>query len=165
MPRGGRRKGAGRKKLLDYVSRLAIGWRCEQLWREAWEAKANKTKKTLDAEMPKTRLEWVKAHAIPVAERAAWLKGAGAWHWENVYLALCEDQEGDTYDPRQPARRLIYLVKRPKGVRKDIMKRVAAEETAKRGITITPRMVETCWKELRRHNRKLEIDDEWKPPT
>lgn len=150
MPRGGRRPGAGRKpgRTLRLMERMRIGARCERLWREERhraEESAIRKETLLVSE------EWEKAQSVPVAERAAWLDSwEGEEYLEDVRAGLQVDQGFDLYDDSEPERIRTILPKRPKNLRRPIIEKIAAEESERRGARVTPRMVESCWKEFRR---------------
>ena len=141
MPRGGRRPGAGRKRTLSGQERLVVGVHCERLLQDEWEAAKQKA---IELATPAIREEWGKARAIPVAERKKWIGSfADKDHRDNVEMAL-DEERGTTVTP--------IRVRRPKGVRKDIINQVADE----RGVSL--RMVETCWKEYRALQKHLRED-------
>ena len=153
MPRGGRRAGAGRRSVLTDMERFAIGARCEERWRAA--AQANEDAAIAKA-TPRVQQEWAKARAVPVSERKAWLSSyAGREHLDDVEFALREDQRIEAEDELEAARHVRIRVKRPKGQRQRIIEAVAADESVRRGVRISARMVERCWKEFRAVQRSL----------
>lgn len=140
MPRGGPRPGAGRprRRLLDAFYRLTIGDRCEQLWREAWQA-------ALQARInaPSEYLKAVaKIQSIPLAGRRRLTPDQR----DNIKFALREDQRRVG---RREKRLVTVTAPRPWGLRKPIIERVAREESKKCDRRITPRMVKSCWDESR----------------
>jgi hypothetical protein len=139
--RGGKRAGAGRPPLITYSERLKIGARCERLWREVGQAKE---KAAVDAAIPTALRYLERAKGIPIGKRKKWLKSQdGRDYLGDVDSALVEDQYGEGAKRKKPSHRLVIGYRRPKGVRKQIMDQVAAQ------FGITPRMVESCWKEFR----------------
>lgn len=164
MPRGGRRPGAGRKpgRTLGLMERLRIGGRCEKLWRDACEESATAELATKTGEAQR---QWGKAQSVPVGERRAWLEGRVSVSWkgqeltyedyrEDVRSALQQDQGIDLESDDEPTRVITVTPKRPKGLRKEIIWRVASEETERRAIEISERKVESYWKEFRRFEKE-----------
>ena len=148
MSRGGRRAGAGRKPVLSELSRLAIGARCEELWRNEWKAGV---KRAVTAATATVAVEWQSVNAIPVAERKRWLRpNAYDDHRDNIEFALREQQKIAASDERDPCRGIRIVPRRPKGRREAIVDQVSEEQSAKRGVLVSRRLVESCWKEFRR---------------
>jgi hypothetical protein len=145
MPRGGARSGAGRAPTLSFREKVAIGSHCEQLWRDEYEKKLNAA---LDARYENADVEWRKA-----LDARARGEPPHYYHADDVELALETDHGRPSWG--KPLRRL-------KGMAQAIIKHVAAIETAKRGIKVSPRMVLTCWKLFRATETKL-IADAGKP--
>jgi hypothetical protein len=147
MPRGGKRKGAGRKhgSALDYRSRFRIGQRCEVLWREAW---TTNTEKEAARRTTHVRKEWEKIQIIPVPDRKAWLKSQTAKDYQDdVKWALREDHAKEKYDRRKTPRGLHVSGKRPYGKKNSILRKVAREF---KEYGVRESVVEKCWDEYRR---------------
>ncbi len=90
-----------------------------------------------------------------MSERKAWLSSdAGRDYLDDVEFALHEDQRIED-DELEAARLVRIRVKRPKGQRQRIIEAVAADESVRRGVRISARMVERCWKEFRAVQRSL----------
>ena len=148
MARGGKRAGAGRKAVVSELSRLAIGARCEELWQNEWKAGVKRAVATATATVA---VEWQSVNTIPVAERKRWLQShAYDDHRDNIELALREQQKIAASDERDPCRGIRIVPRRPKGAREAIMDQVSEEQSAKRGVLVSRRLVESCWKEFRR---------------
>lgn len=156
MPRGGRRAGSGPPRVLDDLERLEIYARCEDLWREAWqasEAKAmNLTPKT--ERKREARGEYEAAmrdlDRIPILERRAWLDTFEAGNHRDVVEEYRRSDQGiDDADDTPAALIKTVKVPQPYGVRGPIMDRVAAEFSHRLGKTISTRQVRTCWEEVR----------------
>ena len=124
-----------------------IGARCESLWRDAWAAGIDAV---LAESTRKASQIWAKAREIPVPDRAEWIRTTAAQDYlSDVRAAIHEDSFGEDagYADGDPVPRLIQARgKRPKN-RKKIIAQVASETGE------TKRMVETCWKALRRFER------------
>ena len=152
--RGGPRPGAGRPKgsrKLRGLARWAIGGHCEEIWREAQRAA---TDEAVAKATKHFRKEMAYVDAVPLDERTAWLAScAYEDHKDNVRFALQTDQGLD--DDQEPARYITVVAKRPMGLKDEIIKKVAAEESAKHGIDIAPRYVKTCWSEFRKMQQSL----------
>jgi hypothetical protein len=144
--RGGSRKGAGRKRLIeDEFSRLGIGGKCEELWRNEWEAAREHE---IAHRLKTVRKEYQKLHSIPVRSRKEFWRGAGANDYkEDIEYALQEDQ--GLSDEKKPARYVEFDAKRPKGKKKAIIEAIAKAETEERGIRISARYVQKCWDDWR----------------
>lgn len=151
MARGGKREGAGRIAALDDVfTRLAIGGRCEGLWREACSQKLAETQSRLTVGVSNL---WQTARDLPVAERQQRKKKQWAPvsedYRDSIDSALREDLGVDASDAEEPNRLLTVATKRPKGPATDIINFIAQDETTKRGIKISTHMVKRCWAEFR----------------
>ena len=151
MARGGKREGAGRIAALDDVfARLAIGGRCEGLWREAYSQKLAETQAQLTVGVSKL---WQTARDVPIAERQQRQKKQWAPvsedYQDSIDSALREDLRVDASDANEPNRLLTVATKRPRGPAMDIIRFIAQDETAKRGIKISTHMVKRCWAEFR----------------
>jgi hypothetical protein len=127
------------------MDKIAVGGQCERLWGEAARDNARDS-----AGLVELQKSWKRAQDVPVHERTRIGK---LWHEEQS-----DDVEG-TLAEHGRERLVTVPVKRPKGLRQNIKERVAAEETSRRGITITPRMVDECWKEFRALQKRLDNDD------
>ena len=139
MPRGGKRKGAGRKPQLEPLDRLRAGARCESLWREAFEAKLSEA---IAAATENVQNEHRTAQRVPISKRKDWIKSEeGQIHIEDVEDALWLDQ--GLSDESRPSRLIQVKAKRPKGIWSGIFATVAEAEG------IPPRMAESCLKEFR----------------
>jgi len=139
MPSGGKRKGAGRKPKLDSMSCLRAGAHCERLWREAYEGNLAAA---IDDATWIVQDEHNELKQIPIEERAAFIKSEkGQTYVDAVRDALRVDQ--GISDDSEPSRLVHIQAKRPKGIRSEIISKVAEAEGT------TDRMVETCWKEFR----------------
>ena len=155
--RGGRREGAGRKRVLDEWERLAVGGRCEEVWREMSE---DARLKHVSARTTHVQAVWDEARAIPVSERRKWIKShAFRDYLEDVEFALQSDDgisppenEAGEVEPGieiRADRLLDVTVPRLKGYRQDIIDRIAADETRLRGHDVSSNLVKLCWKEFR----------------
>jgi len=151
MPRGGARKKPGPKPKLEWIDKISVGARFEELWRE--KKLANEIA-AVSAATETVAVEWSKVQAIPVSERKKWLASAAYDdHVENVEYALQQDQ--GLQDHETPSRIVQIKPKRLNGLRKQIIAEVATLESFERGVEITPRMVETCLKEFRKLEQEL----------
>lgn len=156
MRRGGRRQGAGRKPVLpDETARLWIGSRCEELWRSAHH-KALKT--AVESKTATVQAEYAKARAIPVPERAKWLKShAGLTYLEDVAFAIAEQENlpADGEDEEAPGALVHVSVPRLKGERKRIIKAVAIESAERFETHVSERLVASHWAEFRKLEQAL----------
>ncbi|MBX5461806.1 MAG: hypothetical protein IRZ28_12045 [Steroidobacteraceae bacterium] len=143
--RGGRRPGAGRPGL-PFERRFVIGGQCEELWRRAIE---ENTRKQLNERTRVVRDQWKKASQK--RNRSQWIKTRDYEEYlEDVRGAMQEDQRIDaTKDDRDPDRLYVIRPRRPKNLRRQIIREVAAQHG------VTKRMVLQCWKEYRRLERDV----------
>lgn len=152
MPRGGKRSGAGRPATIpDQWERFAIGAQCEALWRSEICARREAEERRLTSIVSR---EWAKAEAVPVRDRAVWIRSqAGEDHREDVEYALREEQ--GTPDDAEPSRLLSVKIARPKGPAKEILAAVAAAQSTARGRPISTATVQRCWTEYRSLAKEL----------
>ena len=131
MPRGGKRPGAGRNRVLDDMERLRIGGHCERLWREAVQQSLHRE---IDAATKNVQRE------RKLLEREKGAKKV-ALDDEDLLDALRLDQ--GLADDETPSRLLSVRPKQPKGRKPKIKADIAATHG------LTERMVQTCWDEFR----------------
>lgn len=161
MSRGGKREGAGRNPDIDPALRLPIGAKIQSLLGEAQaEKNREERRKAVDPRladewsMPaKLSIEWARKNDVSLTDRdeegrlvyrKAWYESPdGKLYQEDVKTALREIQ-GIQDDKIEPNRFRQIPVKRIKGQRKEIIRKVAAEEG------ISESMAEQCLKEFRR---------------
>jgi len=155
MPRGGKRRNAGRNPSVDPLTQLAIGAHCEKLLREETEAVLKQ--KIRDATKT-VAIEWEKVNTIPVAERKAWLaSNAVEDHRDNVTWALQTDQHIED-DDDEPNRVLHFTAAPPKGAVKAIQERMAVEYSASLGKPLSTDMVKRWWRKYRDFERSSTSD-------
>ncbi len=139
MPRGGRRRGAGRKPNLDVFEALEVAGECTSRWQEtidirleaAQQARLNKS----DYLAIQTKLR-----AVPISS------DEGRQLVEDVSFARREMAGTDPDDETDPPRLITYTVPRPYGARAPIIRDVAAWASARFGKPVSPRTVERAWK-------------------
>ena len=148
MKHGGEREDAGRKPIVDELTRLKVGARCEAMMREKAEiVKA----KTINETLSTLQELQEKANQIPLQERPGWLdKEAGQDYLDDVSFTLQTIQ--NLGDEIEPAKAMRIKLKRPWGAREEIIKKVAAESS------LTERLVRTCWDEYRQFLRQSKED-------
>lgn len=142
MPRGGRRNGAGRSSKLDFWERLEVGAACERRFRALW-------KKNIDADWESRpgvdRLHYLQARFRKAAP-ASKARGDLSIQIENLIRRM----------KRIPSfvakvgRGFTKAGPRPKGVKSEICRSVAAEFCAKWDRDdLGPRYAQRCWDEFR----------------
>lgn len=132
MPRGGKREGAGPKPTLSDLERIGVAARYEKYWHKLADANLYDAVDAATANVRKEhkRLEDGKIHSFDE-------------HNDDVRNALSLDR-GLSWDSDEiPSPYLHVRGKRPKGVRKELLAKVAKE------FGISARMVESCVKEYR----------------
>jgi hypothetical protein len=150
-PRGGRRKGAGRKPLLPALARLDAGAlthnRIQQAAHDAFVQGVRRHQTTELHDL------WRKLNAIPVADRLKWFKATRGTHGEykaendaSAIGALRFDAELEI------GRQRVFLNpgKAAYRVRERVLREVAAEKSKLYDVKISPRMIERCLKEYRK---------------
>src|SRR5712691_8357915 len=111
---GGARAGAGRKRVLSWRQRIAVGAECERLWQEAVESRA-RAHYEQDPRVREIRLEQSRTGLIPLSLK----KTTG-----KLSLLEIEDEIETILDGRS---RLVSIpVKRPWGTRPRIIEDVRA---------------------------------------
>lgn len=145
MPRGGARKGAGRKPVLNLEERWALGAQCEGLWqdeiRARRDAKGRKAYEDVDE-------EYRRVQASLRRRGTSWLRSeAGMQALADVEIARRE-RLGLSDDEVLPAVNRISAP-RPKRLRAEIIAQVALASN------ISPRRAEACWKEFRQMARRV----------
>ncbi len=140
MPKGGARVGAGRKAGLN---ELEVRLLCD-LYRELSQAAAlaEADRRLEDRVAPETREIWARMAAVPVPDRAAWLRSEEAEMLrEDLYFIRRErDRVPDTED-RDGARLHEQLVKRVYGARDGIIDTTAARMSELLGRPISTSQV------------------------
>lgn len=148
MSRGGVREGAGRKPVLTPMQMIAVGGECERRFRQEWE----RARQTAWDEKPAVK----EVHALQAEVRAGVKEhGPAFWHSaegrelrETVEQAIREIRR--TPDFVEHTNRVFTLTApRPKGVKANICKAVAAEFSQEWGVSLSPRNVQTCWDQFR----------------
>lgn len=133
-PRGGKRDGAGRPRVLSEIQSIEIGAFCENEWNGERHKEGFGGFDALPSR-PKTFADLVKTipEGLSVAKQMAARQQIGR--------AVFGDRSR-VYRVRLP---------RPRGgnVRRDIMRAGVAYAREKFGVEITERLVETCWKNYR----------------
>lgn len=168
MPRGGRRPGAGRPSgsTMPRLTRLAIGAECERRERLRREQRAQAAHHEKTENL---RRQYEKAQSIPPEDRKVWLRSEeGEDHLAEVDIALRRDQGllrevdddavGEDDLGPEPDRVYSYRLRQPKGAREQIVREVAREESARRGIEIKESAVRRYWTEFRKVQRDLDQD-------
>jgi hypothetical protein len=134
---GGSRIGAGRKRQLTIYQRVRIGTVCEYKSRLIAEQRAE----SRGASHPNA------AKIQKLQEKMSGKRGRFAdrrFPWDVATISRQLDKIG---------RRSTIGLRRPKGVRADILREVAAEVYRAERIRITARMVRRCWTEYRQFLR------------
>jgi len=134
MPRGGARKGSGRKPRIPLIERFAVCARFQREWGKLAEQLAMQRHKVA---LPYEEINESRAflNALPLRDRkqlSSEAKQHLAW--------LGETLEGH---------RVVHP-RRPQGEREALIRRIAAEESERRKIIITPRMLKRWLIEYRR---------------
>lgn len=127
----------GRRQVLSLLQRIAVGGECERLWR----ALAEKSAVDRYENQPETialRIEQRRTDLIPVRLRRR----------SQESLADIRADIEDVLDGR--SRFVSIPVKRPKGLRADVIRKAIGWCRRKYRIDITSRRAEACWKEYRR---------------
>ena len=152
MPSGGKRAGAGRKRILTDCQEGWIGARCAELW----EAELEKARaKAFEALAPAYLEEVAKAQSVPIDQRAQWLRSqAFEYHQDDIDSAIREDQ-GITDEEVEASRFVRIIPKRPYGRRAAIIAQVAAEASARYGTPIKASFVADAWKQFISDYRNL----------
>ena len=165
MPRGGKRKGAGRPKgsiKLTFMQKMVVGSRCERLLSEIMQREEKK--KLKDAHKYVQEL-WDEAQSIPMAERGAWLNSAAynqyqkdakmALGMDQGIIKMPEDDNDDSYlyekesdSGVSPERVVRFELSTPWGARKSVVNTVAVQ------TGLEPGYVDYCWKRFSEFERK-----------
>ena len=148
MKHGGKRENAGRKPIVDELTRLKVGAKCEAMQRE--KAETIKTK-TIHETLSSLQELQERANRLPLQERPGWPeKEAGQDHIDDMSFTLQTIQNlGDEIEPTKAMR---IKLKKPWGASEEIIKKVAAESS------LTERLVRTCWDEYRQFLRESKGD-------
>ena len=156
MGRGGRRKGAGRKRAFTEQEELQIGDCCEFLY-ERYEDQG--VEREMDKRCPETakHRRWV--WSVPVEQRREFLKNNEAKIWENFDEAARTDNQTDPDD--YVDKDGLYFVgerRKPQGVRDRIKKIVQRELCMNYGISVSTYKIDKCWQKFRWMFSKNELD-------
>lgn len=151
MASGGWRAGAGRPSI-SRVDRLLIGARCEAEWLALAEDQATgRHNKIVDAEGIKKSRRFL--HRVPLKFRPVVLDRAARKKIDTKGLtpSLAEAvfQLHHLIWNELNGRRRFVTFKTPQGQQSDLIARVAANETAARGITVSERKVRRWWDDYR----------------
>lgn len=151
-PKGGRRPGAGRKRILSVEDRLVVGALVEDELRLAAEGQTDaairKAFQDVDLES-----QWRRLHSIPVRQRQAWrrrllVEGKSEEEDDSPISQLLADVSTDIGDRRH----FPGATATPYGARRQAL----AEIARRRGLTV--RMVEKCLEEYRAFKADDSVD-------
>lgn len=133
--RGGSRRGAGRKPILNALERLEVGSRCQRLQIEIANRRQMLDYATaLEEEAVPEQWQWI--NAIPVEERPA-------------FLVSEEFKEHQLWMDEARSQLKRPIRKRPYGVQRRVLREIseALSQELDREIKVT--FVEDCWDEYR----------------
>jgi len=156
--RGGGGRGAGRRKSLTMLERIAIGSAAENLSKDhARENAYCRIRARVITDEIKER--WAIAASIPIDERRAWLQSfEGQDHEEVIEFALLEvtrvgkldEDPASALDEVDIAPRIFSEpIKTPYGKRPQILAIVSKCAARKLQKPVSARMVDKCWKLFR----------------
>lgn len=139
MPRGGQRRGAGRKPKMDALESLEVAVECGTRWRDIIDKRLESAQqRRLDkSDYVATQ---VKLRAVPISS------DEGLQLLEDVEFARREMAGIDADDETDPPRLITYTAPRPYGARAPIIREVAAWASARFAKPVSPRSVERAWK-------------------
>lgn len=158
MPRGGRRIGAGRRRKLDHLARMAVGSACERRFNDTWnEARqlAWRSRPGYD-EREALLLEY---RAIPISERPSFHRSARGVEWAEESEQAIRVMRNTPDWVRHTNRNFTLDAPRPKSVCNKICETVAAEFSAKWLVQLLPSYVLKCWNEYRAFERATEAHE------
>lgn len=175
MPHGGARTGAGRPKKLDFIQRLWIGSRCEELFVKELKSKLKKLIESDELfEDYHTRVE--RLYAIPLDKRPAYLRSeAMDAHRDEVNIetrqAIARDlkRDGQTDEAiriengNEPLGIVVfrYQASKPQGCRQKIIAQVLNESQQRYPeVGLARRTIDKCWKEARAFERELRSESD-----
>jgi len=151
--RGGRRPGAGRKVLLDYLQLVGIGGLIDRRITDARDAhfvqRVHKQFPDADLEM-----HWRRLHAVPVRSRQDWNakleeRGLSVENDDHPISQLISDVRAEIGDRRY----FVNPGKMPYGVRAKVL----AETAKEHGITV--RMAKRCLETYRSFKKRFDEED------
>lgn len=141
---GGKRVGAGRRRVMSLEQRLELGGACEKLWRDRAERRARAAHESRQG-LSEVRKLQAELHAMPVKERK--------------HGRFLRERLGDVAQGLKEAvgrRRFVALkLVRPYGERERIVRAVAWCASRRGGQTITEATLNECWREFRKIATRL----------
>jgi hypothetical protein len=170
VPRGGFRRGAGRKKgsgsLSEWQARL-IGIRCEFLHLKFYR----ENRKEVNAFLEPLEELWSIARAVPVHERKAWTESIAFDDFKDDVDGVLSELNGEqvqtphswdsfsnyanldlAMDDLQPKRLHSISLRRPKGEKGESFRASVIEQVS--GVYgIAPGTVDKCWKKYRKSRK------------
>jgi hypothetical protein len=157
VSRGGRREGAGRKRLLDHTERMRLGSLCETRFKTLWEeARENHWgARPGVGELHQLHADF---RSVRPQDRGSFRTSEeGREHGELVEQAIRDIRR--TPDFVEEANRFFTLTApRPKGVKASICEAIANEFSARWHLPqLGPRYVQRCWDEYRAFEKEDDL--------